>query len=39
MESGFAQQELRGVQEKIRYAERIALVGGGAAVVELASDI
>ncbi|KAF2441074.1 FAD/NAD(P)-binding domain-containing protein [Karstenula rhodostoma CBS 690.94] len=38
-ESRDAQQELRGMQEKIQHAERIAIVGGGAVGVELASDI
>ncbi|USP79297.1 uncharacterized protein yc1106_06571 [Curvularia clavata] len=38
-ESPDAQQELRGLQSKIEKAARIAVVGGGAVGVELASDI
>ncbi|KAL5412552.1 hypothetical protein PMIN04_009804 [Paraphaeosphaeria minitans] len=38
-ESKYAQQELRGMQDKIRQAGRIAIVGGGAVGVQLVSDI
>jgi thioredoxin reductase len=38
-ESGSAQKELRGMQDRIAAAGRIAVVGGGAVGVELASDI
>lgn len=38
-ERGGALQELRGMQERIGQAKRIAVVGGGAVGVELASDI